>query len=35
VLKTYSLAGDAILGDSGNFRRWGLAGGTRSLGACL
>jgi hypothetical protein len=32
VLKAWSLAGDAILEDSGNFRRWGLAGRTRSQG---
>jgi hypothetical protein len=33
-LKAWSSIGGAILGDAGNFREWGLAGGSKSLGAC-
>jgi hypothetical protein len=32
VLTNWSPASDAILGGVGNFRRWGLAGGSRFLG---
>jgi hypothetical protein len=35
VLNAWSLAGGTILGGGGNFRRWGLAGRTRSLGVRL
>jgi hypothetical protein len=31
-LNVWNLVGDAILGGCTNFRRWGLAGGSRSLG---
>jgi hypothetical protein len=33
ALNTWSLAGSTILGGYGNFRRWGLAGGSRLLGS--
>jgi hypothetical protein len=31
VLNTWSPASGTILGDSGHFRRWDLAGGSKSL----
>jgi hypothetical protein len=34
-MKCPGQAGGAILGSSGNFRRWGRTGGSGSLGACL
>jgi hypothetical protein len=33
MLNAYSVTGGAILEGSGNFRRWDIAGGSRSLGA--
>jgi hypothetical protein len=35
IMKAWSPADGTILGSDGNFRRWGLAQGSRSLGACL
>jgi hypothetical protein len=35
MLDTCSPAGGAILGGGANFTRWVLAGGCRSLEACL
>jgi hypothetical protein len=35
VLNAWSPAGGATLGGHGNFRRWGLAEGSRSLEVCL
>jgi hypothetical protein len=34
-LNVWSLTGGAILGSSGSVRRWGLGGGSSSLGMCL
>jgi hypothetical protein len=35
VLNAWSLAGGTISEGGGNFRKWGLLGGSRSLGECF